>query len=43
MNFAAISLLGLVFAAERHLQPAPDAADIRTCIERSLPFLEKAT
>src|SRR5262249_27545178 len=41
MNLAAISLLGLVLAGDPQAQPAPDAAAVRKCIERSLPFLEK--
>jgi hypothetical protein len=41
MNLATISLIGLVVAGEPQAQPAPDAAAVRKCIERSLPFLEK--
>jgi hypothetical protein len=41
MNLAVISLLGLVFAAEPQAPSAPDAGDVRQCVQRSLPFLEK--
>lgn len=41
MNFAAISLLGLVLGFEAPEQAAPGVDDVRQRVERSLPFLEK--
>jgi Squalene-hopene cyclase C-terminal domain len=41
MNLAAISLLSLVTVAEPQASSAPHADDVRQCVQRSLPFLEK--